>query len=90
MYFSISVVVTNDVAKVIALSSSDQGQALVYDGKISTPTGSIWPHNLAPFDQSTFRRQQICLTIPEVEEIYEREKKIISHDNNSIYFEPTD
>ena len=41
MYFSISVVVTNDVAKVIALSSSDQGQALVYDGKISTPTGSI-------------------------------------------------
>lgn len=38
MYFSISVVVTNDV---IALSSSDQGLALVYDGKISTPTGSI-------------------------------------------------
>lgn len=73
MYFSISVVVTNDVAKVIALSSSDQGQALMYDGKISTPTGSIY--NLAPFDQSTFRGQQICLTIPEVEEIYEREKK---------------
>ena len=41
MYFSISVVVTNDVAKVIALSSSDQGLALAYDGKISTPTGSI-------------------------------------------------
>lgn len=41
MYFSISVVVTNDVVKVIALSSSDQGLALVYDGKISTPTGSI-------------------------------------------------
>lgn len=41
MYFSISVVITNDVAKVIALSSSDQALALVYDGKISTPTGSI-------------------------------------------------
>ena len=47
MYFSISVVVTNDVAKVIALSSSDQGLALVYDGKISTPTGSILVQNLA-------------------------------------------
>lgn len=45
MYFSISVVVTNDVAKVIALSSSDQGLALVYDGKS--------PHLWVVFDHIT-------------------------------------